>query len=518
MARAMARAAVAATAAAVGLVALAAAGGAAQTPPAGAGTEWAVSASRYLADVRALSSDDLQGRGNGEPGLDTAAEMIARRFQSAGLAPAGEGGGWFQRFELEVRTEPTRDDALVLRGAPAEARFELGQHYYPLSIVDATTAPAAPALEAAPVVFAGYAIAAPAFGYDDFAGLDVAGAAVVAFTHEPQEDDPRSVFDGRQLTPHADVGAKATQAARRGARLLLLVEDPSHGGDRASYPGWRRDPQADTYAIPVVRVLRSRLAEVLGLDLDRLARDIDRTLVPRSRRLAPTADYTERLTRTRKTVRNVVGVLRGRTPALRGEAVVLGAHYDHLGRSGQFSMAAASDGEVHNGADDNASGTAALIEAARAAAASAARFGRTLVFVAFAGEELGLHGSEHYAAHPVVPLDRTAAMINLDMVGRAVGRVMVGGADKWPQLAAPIAALRGRTTLRVDDFTDGYEDGDSDGASFSSRGVPTAAFFTGFHGDYHRPSDDWERIDPQGGVDVVRLALELAARLAGRSR
>ena len=510
-----ARAGVPALVAAGALGVLAAgAGRPAQAPPAGPSTGWTVSASRYLADVRALSSDGLQGRGNGEPGLDTAAEMIARRFQAAGLAPAGDGGGWFQRFDLEVRTEPRPGDALVLRGAGGATRFELGRQYYPLSIVDAGSGPMPPPLEGAPVVFAGYAITAPGLGYDDFAGVDVAGAAVVAFTHEPQENDAASVFEGRELTPHADIGAKAAQAARHGARLLLLVEDPSHGVDRASYADWRRDPQADTYAIPVVRVARRRIAQVLNLDFERLAQDIDRTLTARSRRVAVTTSYTERLGRRRQTVRNVVGTLPGRLPALRGEAVVLGAHYDHLGRSGEFSMAPAADGEIHNGADDNASGTAALIEAARAAASAAGGFGRSLVFVAFAGEELGLHGSEHYATHPAVPLARTAAMINLDMVGRAAGRVMVGGTEKWPQLAEPVAALKGRTALRIDDFTDGYDDGDSDGASFSSRGVPTAAFFTGFHGDYHKPSDDWERIDAQGGADIVRLVLDLASRLA----
>jgi hypothetical protein len=157
------------------------------SPKASAG-RWAVDATRYLADVRALAADDMEGRGDGEPGLERAAEHVAGGFAAAGLSPAGDNGSWFQSFTLEV----------------------LGQHYYPLSEMNAVDAPPPAPLEGARVVFGGYAISAPALGYDDFAGLEVKGAAVVAFAHEPQENDPSSVFDGRQLTPHADVGAKAS--------------------------------------------------------------------------------------------------------------------------------------------------------------------------------------------------------------------------------------------------------------------------------------------------------------------
>ena len=181
---------------------------------------------------------------------------------------------------------------------------------------------------------------------------------------------------------------------------------------------------------------------LLAWGLDRTARFIDDDLRPRSRALTgATVSYSEFLTRNRRTVRNVIGVLKA--PGERGrEAIVIGAHYDHVGLGGRFSVVPDRTGEIHNGADDNASGTASIIEMAKAAAADPARFPRTLVFVAFAGEERGLLGSAYYANHPVVPLGDTVAMLNLDMVGRLRGSVDVSGLDSAPSLLADLNCCR----------------------------------------------------------------------------
>jgi Zn-dependent M28 family amino/carboxypeptidase len=208
-------------------------------------------------------------------------------------------------------------------------------------------------------------------------------------------------------------------------------------------------------------------------------------------------------------------VLQGADPALADEALVVGAHYDHVGTGGALSEAPEETGHVHNGADDNASGVAALLEMARAAARRRSRFGRSVIFAAFAGEELGLRGSERYATAPPVPLARTRAMINLDMVGRARGRVLVGAFG--PRLAGPplLSRLRSWTRLDVQDFSrGGYAEDASDVAPFARRGVPAIGFFTGFHADYHRPTDDWPRIDADGGADVADLALRLVEALS----
>ncbi len=183
----------------------------------------------------------------------------------------------------------------------------------------------------------------PAFGYDDYAGLDVSGKAVIVLTHEPQELDADSVFEGRALTPHSDLRQKAAHAASRGARLLIVVEDPHHVTDRALTREWTRDPQIDRYDLPVVRMERARLDRVLdALDLETVARDrparsARRRASSRQRR----SRLVDPLTTPQSAVNNVVGVLAGTDPALAREAVVIGAHYDHLGAGGRHSEDAA---------------------------------------------------------------------------------------------------------------------------------------------------------------------------------
>lgn len=215
----------------------------------------------------------------------------------------------------------------------------------------------------------------------------------------------------------------------------------------------------------------------------------------------------------RARVRNVIGVLRGRDARLAEEVIVVGAHYDHVGLGDRHATGA--PGQVHNGADDNASGIAALLEMASIAARTGG-FPRTVVFVAFAGEEIGLLGSAHYVAHPTLPLERTVAMINLDMVGRPRGRILVTGLEPPLVHADEVKALRAMTTIELRPTAELYGAGSSDDSSFAARRIPTIVFFSGFHEDYHRPSDDWQRIEPEGGVEVAKIALALVRRLAER--
>jgi Zn-dependent M28 family amino/carboxypeptidase len=207
------------------------------------------------------------------------------------------------------------------------------------------------------------------------------------------------------------------------------------------------------------------------------------------------------------TGRNVVARLEGRDPTLRDEVIVIGAHYDHLGRGG-FGSLAPDANEVHNGADDNASGVAALLAVAERLAANPPA--RSVIFVAFTGEESGLLGSAHYTAHPAVPLERTRAMLNMDMVGRlGEGPLIVygtGTAAEWDGILDAAASAAGIELARKED---GY--GPSDHTSFYLKDIPVLHFFTNTHEDYHRPSDDWERIDVQGIERVVAL-VEAAAR------
>jgi peptidase M28-like protein/PA domain-containing protein len=469
---------------------------------------------RILAHIKFLASDDLQGRANGSPGLEKAGDYIAAAFKEAGLRPAGQDGDWFQPFELIAGVTAGDDNALVIRARGQSMRFSLGESYFPIA---ATPAQGITTLKDVPLVFAGYGISAPAFEYDDYEGVDVKGKAVLVFSHEPQERRADSRLNGTRPLRETTLYAKAQAARSRGAVALLVVSDPSHRTDEANYRTFLIEPDVDDHGIPVLRVRRDEIAPLLKqLDLDGIAAMIDRDLIPRSRALPGAAiDYTQELATNVRIVRNVVGKLPGIDATRNDEAVVLGGHYDHVGLGGRFSSTPDRTGEIHNGADDNASGVAALIEVARAAAVDPSRFPRSLVFIAFAGEERGLLGSAYYTNHPAVPLADTVAMVNLDMIGRSRGRIEVGGLSTASTLRADVDAAA--ETTGIDVRPGGPGAGRSDDSSFLDKRIPSLHFFTGFHDDYHAPGDDWPRIDAPGTARVATLALELASRLAARN-
>lgn len=473
-----------------------------------------------LAHIKFLSSDEMKGRSNGSPELERAAEYIAEAFGRAGLRPAGDKDSWFQSFELDAGLIVGRENRLTIERDGKRVTLTPGTGYLPLA-APINNRPDSPSVsfDKLPVVFAGYGLAVPSAGYDDYANVDVNGKAVLIFTHEPQEHDPNSRFDGTRPIRQTTLQAKATLARQHGARALLVVSDPTHKTDDAPYALFTADPEADSQPIPVLRVRREEMKPFLDAwGLDALAREIDKDVRPRSRPLPDaTVSYVEYLATNRRPVRNVVGVLPGSDPQKSREALVIGAHYDHVGLGGRLSVAPELTGQIHNGADDNSSGTAAIIEMAKLAATQRGRFPRTLVFVAFAGEERGLLGSIHYTTTPAVPIEDTIGMLNLDMVGRANGSVDVSGLELSPSMEGDLRAAGAASGNQLRVRREGPGAGRSDDSSFIARRVPAINFFTGFHTDYHRPGDDWEKIDARGVSQVAELALEFAARLTARN-
>jgi len=483
----------------------------AATPP--------IDADRLLGHIKFLASDDLKGRASGSPELERAADYIAQQFRAIGLKPGGDDGTWFEPFQLVAGLTVGAGNSLMVSDRAKSVRLTLGSTYYPLSAVPNESADVPSGqVDKLPLVFAGYGLSASEQQYDDYAGLDVYGKAVIIFTHEPQENDPNSPLNGNRPMPQTTLYQKAEIAHSRGARMLLVVSDPSHATDQGLFHSFDVVPDVDEAGMPVLRVRRNEMQPLLDAwGLDALALQIDRDLRPRSRPIKDASiNYTEYLSHNRRTVRNVVGVMPGSDPSKAGEAIVIGAHYDHVGLGGRLSMTPERAGEIHNGADDNASGTASVIEIARAAMADRARFPRTLIFVAFAGEERGLLGSAHYVASPPVSMGETVAMLNLDMIGRSRGAVDVSGLDNGPIKNDLLAAAQAAGGLDVKQ--EGPGAGRSDDSSFLEARVPAVNFFTGFHADYHRPTDDWEKIDKAGTARVATLALEFAARLAQDGR
>ena len=463
--------------------------------------------SRYLGYVKQLASPELKGRGTGTPELEKAADYLAREFQAAGLKPLS-GDRFFQPFPVTTNARLGARNQVEVRDGAQQRALKPQEDFLPLNFSASGTA-------AGPVVFAGYGITAPEYNYDDYAGLDVKDKFVVVLRHEPQEYDEKSVFAGRLFTEHAQFWSKAVNAKMRGARGVILVTDrTNHRGEADELEKFGRAAGPTDAGIVFVQV-KAALADAwfqpAGQSLEELQEAIDKDLKPRSfafpetLRLSATVD----LEREIRTVRNVAGYLAGRTP----EYVVIGAHYDHLGLGEQHSLAASQAGTPHPGADDNASGAAGLIELARWFAARP-QPKRGVLFLAFAGEELGLLGSSFWANNPQLPLAHAVAMINLDMIGRPrEGKIYIGGVGTGSTFKALLEEAVPKHKLNAD-YSGSSEVGSSDHSSFTSKQVPALFFFSGLHSDYHKPSDTWDKIDAPAAAEVLRVVAEVAEKLS----
>ncbi len=477
--------------------------------------------SRLRRDAEYLASDELEGRGIRTRGLDRAADFIADEFTRAGLNVAHYGGTAFHEFRLYSANPTGTVQSLSLQhGEGTPETLVMGEDFRSLMV--------SPKAEIhASVVFAGYGITAAKLGYDDYADLNVRGKVVIVLRNEPQGPQADRVFQGEQLTDHAYLLTKIANAYAHGAVAVVLCTDlrglkTGDGEDPASS---HADPLLDveltsgigTETLPVIHCHRARVEKWIhtatGKQLGDLEQAIEQQVKPQSLPLPGVALKAKvSLTRPGRTLRNVVASLDGIGP-LGEEALVIGAHYDHLGRGGWGSLAIGAADEVHNGADDNASGTAVLIEAARLLAARPETPRRRIIFIAFSGEELGLYGSKRYVEDPLVPLEKTVGMLNLDMVGRLRNSQLTaygtGTAAEWP---AWLEAAAESPQLKIISKPSGF--GPSDHASFHEHGVPVLHFFTGFHPEYHRPTDDADKLNISGMRQITQLVIELATRIA----
>lgn len=475
----------------------------------------AISPQRLQEHINFLASPELKGRGTGTPELDRAAQYIAGEFRKAGLEPLAE-KSYFQKFRVTVGAELGRRNRAALAGSSAETGgsqpLRLGEDYLPLNFSDSGEA-------SAPVVFAGYGITAPEFNYDDYAHLDVAGKAVIVLRHEPQEDDEKSVFAGRELTSHSLIVNKAINARNHGARAMVLVNDPmGHPGEEdllLKFGSLVGPENAGLLLIQVKEGTAERWLRQPGkpATLAALQRAIDAKLEPQSFELPEVKlNLAVDIRRITAATQNVVGVVRGRDPNLVQEAIVIGAHYDHLGLGERNSLAPSQAGQIHPGADDNASGTAAMLELAGAIGARRRDLRRSVIFIAFSGEELGRLGSTYYTKSPPWPLERTVAMLNLDMIGRPRdSKLYVGGVGTSP-VFQQILEQANRTGLHFSYSESGY--GFSDHTSFYVKNIPVLYFFSGLHSDYHKPSDTPDRIQAAEEARVADVALRAALALA----
>ena len=484
---------------------------------------------RMRQDVFFLASPECEGRGIDTKGIEKAADRIVGVFQEAGLKPAMKNGSYFQPFQVTMSSKLGKPTALTLAGPGGAVKEpKLGTDYSPMGFSPTSKAKGE-------LVFAGYGITAPDLKYDDYAGLDVEGKVVVILRRTPrynEKGDKR--FDTAVKTSddsaHAAFVTKIENARAHKAAALVIVNDTSAAGKADPLPQYAMHAQGTTPAkFPVLFLSRAAFDSVLAAagqkSLKEIEDGINANLKPQSFALKGwTADAVVTVERKEVTCKNVVGVLEGAGP-LKGETVVIGAHYDHVGY-GTFGSAggASAKGKIHYGADDNASGTTGLMELARRFGAMKDRQGRRLVFIAFSAEEIGLNGSQFYCKEPLFPLDKTVAMVNMDMIGRTKpvptdwlglfgkkDRLVVYGTGTSAGFAGLVDAAGKKVDFKLSTIPAGT--GPSDHDSFYRKKIPVLYLYTGTHGEYHKPTDVPEKIDVPGMKKAADFAAFLLADL-----
>src|ERR1043166_5605121 len=554
---------------------------------------------RMRAHITYPAPDRLEGRRTGTPGAQEAARYVAEEFERIGLTPgssisftsrtgphsvSGTLASYFQTFPYVAGVELGKGNAMTLttRAADPSAQaatldLRVGEDWMPLGFS------ASSRVESAPIVFVGYGITDAEQNYDDYKGADVKGRVALALSGTPDGDNPHGRF-----TRAGELRFKAAAARAAGASALVVVAREENFKDD-KLAALRYDNAGGDAGLPVVAVSRQAAAKILGLGAATELAEVEKAVrewgasgqsksevggytvtIQRSNELTKGVELsiTTDVVRKEAPAVNVVGVLEGSDPKLKDEVIVVGAHYDHLGRGGEGSLAP-REGEIHHGADDNASGTAGLLELARLLSREREKMRRTVLFIAFGGEEEGLIGSSYYVAHPARPIEQTVAMINMDMVGRLKDDALtvggVGTASEWRKWVESanrgynvsvdpmgtgakdaknvrdakdskaangadggppfvITGTDGRVVatatpaplfaLRLNE--DGY--GPSDHSSFYARKVPVLFLFTGAHEDYHKPSDTADKINYEGEARVLQFAREIVYDLQAAER
>ena len=530
---------------------------------------------KRLADcVRALTADEMEGRGAGTKGLDRAAEFIAAQFTQSGLKSDLLAGSPYQKFNatMAVKLGPNNRLAFVgpskEPGKPERIEMKPGEDYNPLAIGGTGTFDV-------PLAFAGYGITGGEERYDDYAGLDAAAKAVVILRHEPQQADPKSVFGGTSPSQHAAFVRKVANAAGHKAAAVVFVSDEfdiqksvadahkrwqdaldrlsqAHAalkktenpsleqiesqrkkiddlvrqvtlaGDRVRalqdpvlpFDGAGRHRAGPN--LPVVYCRRSVVNRVFkaagGTDLAAVERQIDSGPSPESRPLDGWRAIGQvDLERTQVELKNVVAVCQAQGPAA-DETIVVGAHYDHLGY-GRSAGQPPDPKSIRPGADDNASGVAVMIEVGRSLGQRKEKLGRRVALVAFAGEEIGLVGSQFYVNQAPFPVEKTVAMINLDMVGRLRDeKLTVGGSGSATEFSPLLDDLNRQCGFKLTKSPAGF--GPSDQLPFYGRQVPVMHFFTGLHEDYHKTTDRSEKLNLAGMRRIAGMVTDVVVALA----
>ncbi len=445
----------------------------------------------------------MEGRGDDTQGIGRAASLLEQRYKSLGLEPAGI-NGFFQPFSVVTGAKLVGLNEAAEQMGNKKKELKLNEDFVPFSFSSTGGA-------SAPVVFAGYGATADEFGYDDYGGIDVKDKIVVLLRYEPSGFASKSGNQG--LTRHAALITKAINARNHGAKAVVVINGKLGSGEDDLLTRFGSVSGPENVGILLVQVkngVAQTWFEAAGKSLADVQNQINSATKPESfafpemLRLRVAVN----IQTTRATVNNVLGYLPGKTD----EYVILGAHYDHLGYGHYDSLAPAQVGQIHPGADDNASGTAGLVELARILAPLKGQLPRGILFASFAGEELGLLGSAEWVKEPTRPLGKAVAMLNMDMIGRIKDeKVYIGGVGTGSSFEAVLTHAEKGSPFHVENSAGGYAS--SDHTSFVAKKIPVLFFFSGLHSDYHRPSDTWDKINAPAAAKLVDIIANVTLQL-----
>jgi aminopeptidase YwaD len=446
--------------------------------------------------IKYLSSDELAGRFPGTDGDKLTVDYIINEFEEYGITPAGE-NGYKQPFDYISEIKLGTGNSLSIGNG--ELIKGPGDEFTTLYLSSNGTA-------SGNIVFVGYGINAPELNYNDYSGIDLKGKIALMMMYSPGYNDPHN----NPFSKYERLRVKCAAAKEQGATGIIVIKGPDSGEDelvklRMSGPG-------ENIEIPVMNVKRSYVEYIFSnskkMTLIEVQKNIDSLRTPMSFEFGGgMAELKTDLLRIKALTNNVIGKIEGKDPALKNEYILVGAHMDHLGDGLKYgSLHDSHVAEIHNGADDNASGVAAVLELAQYYSSKKKDLKRSIIFMTFSGEEAGLIGSAHFTKSELMKKYNIVSMINLDMVGRLTdNKLTIGGTGTSSIWQGLLDSLNITYNFAAAYNKDGY--GPSDHASFYAKDIPVLFFFTGLHKDYHKPSDDWQYINADGEAKILNMVV-----------
>ncbi|HCA42209.1 MAG TPA: aminopeptidase [Bacteroidetes bacterium] len=457
--------------------------------------------------VKYLSDSSMAGRFPGTDGDSAARYFIANEFKKFGVEPAGT-RGYFQDFEMSTKLDVSETNKFILNNGKAILDLKLRQDFVPYGFSGNGSA-------SGNLLFVGYGINAPELSYDDFKDtlgnkLDLRGKILVMFRQGPDYMNPH----GNPFDKYEDARNKTLIPRDEGAAGIIFVNGSEYDlGDRLTRI--RYDAVMGNQGIPVVQIKRSFLEDVMsaaGYNLTDIQKKINSDNKPYSFEIPNvTAEFSTQLKPTVVGTTNILGLIEGSDPVLKNEVIVIGAHYDHVGYGTYGSLYSGTEQLIHYGADDNASGTAGVIEIAKKMSENKKDMKRSVLFMLFGGEEAGLLGSSYFVKSPHFKNFNIIAMLNMDMIGRLREKLEIYGTGTSSQWENLLTSTNSKYNFDFKFVPDGF--GPSDHSNFYAKQIPVLHFFTGTHEDYHRPSDTWEKVNYAGQTKVVNLVYDVAMNL-----